>query len=74
VLFWVEFTAYQYDAIRNCLLNHSRGYSGMFGAILIEPIYPDADIGAFFMTNTGYLDMCVHSAIGVVARTPWNRN
>ena len=56
-----------YDSVRELLLNHPRGYPGMFGAILTEPSHPDGDIGVFFMTNTGYLNMCVHSAIGVAA-------
>jgi proline racemase len=57
----------RYDSVRDGLLNHPRGYPGMFGAILTEPSHPDADIGVFFMTNTNYLNMCVHSAIGVAA-------
>jgi proline racemase len=57
----------RHDEIRTCLMNHPRGYQGMFGAILTEPTDPNADIGVFFITNTGYLDMCVHSAIGVAA-------
>jgi proline racemase len=55
----------RFDGIRNDLLNHPRGYPGMFGAVLTEPCHPDAHVGVFFMTNTGYLNMCVHSAIGV---------
>ena len=46
-------------------MNYPRGYPGMFGAVLTEPTDPDADVGAFFLTNTGYLDMCVHSALGL---------
>jgi len=38
----------------------------MFGAMLTDPTDPDADVGAFFFTATGYLPACVHSAIGVV--------
>lgn len=57
----------RFDPIRNCLMNHPRGYLGMFGAILTEPTCSDADMGVFFLTNTGYLDMCVHSAMGVAA-------
>lgn len=56
-----------HDYVRNCLLNHPRGYPGMFGAVITESTQPDADIGTFFLTNIGYLDMCVHSAIGVAA-------
>ncbi len=70
----------KYDDVRKCLVNHPRGYPGMFGAVLTEPSQPDAETGVFFLTNTGYLDMCVHSAIGVVAAcldtgmiTPYDR-
>jgi proline racemase len=56
-----------FDNWRKLLMGAPRGHQGMFGAVLTEPVHPDADIGAFFLTNSGYLNMCVHSAIGVAA-------
>lgn len=56
-----------FDDCRKLLMHEPRGHQGMFGAVITEPVHPDADIGAFFLTNSGYLSMCVHSAIGVAA-------
>lgn len=55
------------DSIRQLLMREPRGHEGMFGAVLTEPVSPDADLGVFFLTTGGYLDMCVHSAIGTAA-------
>jgi proline racemase len=38
----------------------------MFGAVLVDPCIPKADIGVFFIHAGGYLNMCVHGTIGVV--------
>lgn len=53
------------DNLRKLLMLEPRGHKGMFGAVITEPTAPQADIGAFFLTSSGYLAMCVHSAIGV---------
>jgi proline racemase len=37
----------------------------MSGAVITEPNHPEADIGVFFLTASGYLPACVHSSIGV---------
>jgi len=57
----------RFDAVRRLLMLEPRGYAGMFGAVLTEPTRPEADVGVFFLTGSGYLNMCVHSAIGVAA-------
>lgn len=36
----------------------------MFGAIITEPISPEADLGVIFMDTGGYLNMCGHGTIG----------
>jgi proline racemase len=56
----------KYDHLRQLLMYEPRGHEGMFGAVLTEPAQTDADIGVFFLTHSGYLNMCVHSAVGVV--------
>lgn len=55
----------KFEAIRKLLMLEPAGYQGMFGAVLTEPVNENADIGVFFLTSSGYLTMCVHSALGV---------
>jgi proline racemase len=38
----------------------------MFGAVPVSTSTDAADVGAFFITNDGYLDMCGHATIGLV--------
>lgn len=55
----------RFDDIRKLLMWEPRGHRDMFGAVITEPTHPRADVGAFFLTASGYLPACVHSAIGV---------
>ena len=55
-----------YDPVRRLLMNEPRGHRDMSGAVITEPTVPDADLGVFFLTASGYLPACVHSSIGVV--------
>lgn len=55
------------DNIRKMLMLEPRGDKGMYGAVITEPTDLSADVGVFFLTSSGYLEMCVHSAIGVAA-------
>ena len=48
------------------LLLEPRGHRDLFGAILLPPCAPDADIGVLFMDNRGYEPMCGHAVIGIV--------
>lgn len=56
----------RFDGLRRLIMREPRGHEGMYGAVLTEPTSADADLGVFFLTPDGYLDMCVHSAIGTV--------
>jgi len=56
----------RYDFVRTTLMHEPRGHADMFGAIIMEPAHPDADIGVVFMDSGGYLAMCGHGSIGVV--------
>ncbi len=56
-----------YDTIRTTLLHEPRGHADMFGAILMAPASPEADLGVVFMDTGGYLAMCGHGSIGAVA-------
>ncbi|MFC3959149.1 proline racemase family protein [Halovivax cerinus] len=60
-----EFEA-EFDWIRRLLVKEPRGHDDMFGAVPVPTATPEADIGLFFLTNDGYLDMCGHGTIGAV--------
>jgi proline racemase len=55
-----------HDWFRRFILEEPRGHSDMFGAILCPPKRKGCDLGAFWMHNGGYLDMCGHGLIGIV--------
>ncbi len=63
----MEYFKSYHDPVRAMLMQEPRGHSGMFGAVLTSPCIAEADLGVFFTTSSGYLDMCVHSAIGAAA-------
>ena len=48
------------------LLLEPRGHKDIFGAVLVPPCTPTADIGVLFMDNQDYEPMCGHAVIGVV--------
>lgn len=73
--------ARELDALRTALLHEPRGHRDMFGAVLLPPCRPEADLGVVFMDGGGYLPMCGHGAMGVATvavecgrvevREPW---
>lgn len=60
-----EFRA-NYAWVRELLIKEPRGHDDMFGAVPVSTSTPEADLGLFFITNDGYLDMCGHATIGVI--------
>jgi proline racemase len=54
------------DHLRTALMWEPRGHADMYGAILSEPVTPDADLGVLFLHNEGYSTMCGHGIIGLV--------
>lgn len=48
------------------LLLEPRGHKDLFGAILVPPCSPTADIGVLFMDNMDFEPMCGHAVIGIV--------
>lgn len=54
------------DDLRGFLLREPRGHPDMFGALVLPPADPRADIGLIFLDNGGYLTMCGHGTIGAV--------
>ncbi|HEU5351407.1 MAG TPA: proline racemase family protein [Terracidiphilus sp.] len=57
----------QHDHFRSAVVNEPRGSDVLVGALLVEPTDPQCATGVIFFNNVGYLGMCGHGAIGVVA-------
>ncbi|HTU66748.1 MAG TPA: proline racemase family protein [Steroidobacteraceae bacterium] len=56
-----------FDAWRSAIVNEPRGSDVIVGALLVEPHRADCDLGVVFFNNVGYLGMCGHGTIGLVA-------
>ncbi len=54
-----------WDHLRTALMQEPRGHRNMFGALLTEPVHPEADFGVIFLDCGGCLNMCGHGSIGV---------
>ncbi len=54
------------DWIRTVLTYEPRGMSVMSGAVLTDPVHPEADFGVVYFEVGGYLPMCGHDTIGLV--------
>ncbi|MGB6133216.1 MAG: proline racemase family protein [Acidobacteriaceae bacterium] len=59
--------AAEHDCLRSAVVNEPRGSDVMVGALLLEPTDPACAAGVIFFNNVGYLGMCGHGTIGVVA-------
>ena len=59
--------AQQHDAWRATTVLEPRGNDVIVGALLCEPVDPANAAGVVFFNNTGYLGMCGHGTIGLVA-------
>ena len=57
----------QHDSFRSAVVNEPRGSDVMVGALLCEPTDPGCVAGVIFFNNVGYLGMCGHGTIGLVA-------
>jgi len=57
----------EHDALRSAIVNEPRGSEVMVGALLVEPKDATCAAGVIFFNNVGYLGMCGHGIIGVVA-------
>lgn len=53
------------DHLRKILLFEPRGHYDMYGALLVEPDLPGADLAVLFMHNEGYSTMCGHAIIAL---------
>lgn len=59
--------AEHHDQWRAATVLEPRGSDVVVGALLCEPVAPDAAAGVIFFNNAGYLGMCGHGTIGLVA-------
>ena len=57
----------KYDHFRSAIVNEPRGSDVMVGALLCEPHNPECAAGVIFFNNVGYLGMCGHGTIGLLA-------
>ncbi len=56
-----------FDAYRSAIVNEPRGSDPMVGALLLEPHRDDCALGVIFFNNVGYLGMCGHGTMGLIA-------
>ncbi|HEX7865833.1 MAG TPA: 4-hydroxyproline epimerase [Variovorax sp.] len=59
--------AERHDKWRAAAVLEPRGSDVVVGALLCEPVSADAAAGVVFFNNAGYLGMCGHGTIGLVA-------
>ena len=57
----------EFDAFRSAVVNEPRGSDVIVGALLVEPTDATCAAGVIFFNNVGYIGMCGHGTIGVVA-------
>ena len=63
----------RYDSFRSAIVNEPRGSDVLVGALLTEPSDASCAAGVIFFNNVGYLGMCGHGTIGVVATLAYQR-
>jgi len=57
----------RFDSFRTAVVTEPRGSDVLVGALLTKPNDPSCVSGMIFFNNVGYLGMCGHGTIGVVA-------
>ncbi len=55
----------RHDHLRRALMHEPRGHADMYGALLVPPDHPDADLAVLFLHNEGYSTMCGHATIAL---------
>ncbi len=56
-----------HDHFRTTILNEPRGSDVLVGAYLVPPADPTCQFGVIYFNNVGYLGMCGHGTIGLIA-------
>src|SRR5215472_207039 len=57
----------EHDTFRSAVVNEPRGSDVVVGGLLCEPLNPECVAGVIFFNNVGYLGMCGHGTIGLIA-------
>src|SRR6266508_2901975 len=57
----------KHDQFRCAVVNEPRGSDVMVGAMLVTSAGPGCITGVIFFNNVGYLGMCGHGTIGLIA-------
>jgi 4-hydroxyproline epimerase len=57
----------EFDGFRSAIVNEPRGSDVVVGALLVPPEDASCATGVIFFNNVGYLGMCGHGTIGLVA-------
>jgi 4-hydroxyproline epimerase len=57
----------RFDVYRSAIVNEPRGSDTVVGALLCRPHRADCSLGVIFFNNVGYLGMCGHGTIGLIA-------
>ena len=57
----------EHDTFRSQVLCEPRGSDVLVGALLVPPLDPTCQFGVIYFNNVGYLGMCGHGTIGLIA-------
>jgi 4-hydroxyproline epimerase len=56
-----------HDGYRSAVVNEPRGSDVLVGALLCGPVERSSTAGVIFFNNVGYLGMCGHGTVGLIA-------
>ena len=59
--------AARFDHYRVATVCEPRGSDVLVGGLLLEPCDPECDFGVIYFNNAGFLNMCGHATIGLIA-------
>lgn len=63
--------ARDFDHWRQAAILEPRGNDVLVGALLCKPVSAAATAGVIFFNNAGFLNMCGHGTIGLIASLAW---
>ncbi len=63
----MELLKTNHDDLRSAIVNEPRGSDVMVGGLIVPPEHSDCAAGIIFFNNVGYLGMCGHGTIGLIA-------
>ncbi len=63
----------EFDAFRSAVVNEPRGSDPVVGALLCAPNDSSSTAGVIFFNNVGFLGMCGHGTIGLIATLSYLR-